>query len=764
MSPKPDNPPEAREANIPADGADFATLTPSSPPRSSEGSTLPAAESSWTSWTESDRTPALDGDSLQGLLPTGAGEAEQATPHLTAGSLQGQSSRTKGDQAGASTNRTAQLVELLYSDLAHRLDTGRALPIGDYLDRYPELGDAGAVDLIARDFELRHQRGMAPKAETYLAQFPRLAFQLTTRLDAISRNQTETVVSPRRPPLNPPIAATGLAGQLPSKFQLVEKLGEGGMGEVWRVRRPDLGIERAVKLILPRNVPSLEARARMLREARAMARISHPHAAMIHDVGTEDVPHIEMELIQGKPLNKVIQPKVPMPLEATLQILEQLCDVLQLAHDFQIVHRDLKPSNLMLVDGHPDGKIVLKVLDFGLAKFLDATPDTFQTGHGETLGTLAYMSPEQVTASNLVDKRSDIYSVGVILYELLTGWRPFVSPYPLILHEIMTVPAPRFKVRNPDVKVSRGVERLVLRCLDKDPARRPSSARSLIEEFRRLTAPPAPEVRPGPSRRLVLVGLAGVAGIGGVSVYRFLQGPLPPGWARAREGAGLVWVRSKLYPSVIERQIDGVRVAALLIEKQRGDGPEPFYIMRDKVWVRLFEAFARTRPALLKDPRWRDESDPRLPVRNVTGEEAQAFAEWLGGRGRGFLPTCAQWDEAAGLHRKDGRAGPFREPWDPRDPGQIAVGRNGPLPVGQATHDVSPSGCRDMSGNGWEWTRLPSPDANAAEAVDLRANSFKSGSPFKFEQIKKGDEDGWPFNQPDPAIGFRVVIEMDPKY
>ncbi len=341
----------------------------------------------------------------------------------------------------------------------------------------------------------------------------------------------------------------------------------------------------------------------MLREARAMARICHPHAATIHDVGTEDVPYIEMELIQGKPLNKVLQPGVPMPLQATTQILEQLCDVLQLAHDFQIVHRDLKPSNMMLVDGHPPGKIFLKVLDFGLAKFLDATPDTFQTGHGETLGTLAYMSPEQITASNLVDKRSDIYSVGVILHELLTGWRPFVSPYPLIIHEILNIPAPRFKVRNAEVEVPHGVERLVLRCLEKDPARCPSSARSLLEEFRRLTAPPAPKPRPGPSRRLILAGLAGVAGIGGVSYYRFLQGPLPPGWVRAREGSGPVWVRSKLYPPVIERTVDGIRVVALLIEKQRGDGPEPFYIMRDKVWVRLFEAFARSRPALLKDPR-----------------------------------------------------------------------------------------------------------------------------------------------------------------
>ncbi len=237
MSPKRDNPREAREANIPADAADFATLTPSAPPRSPEGSTLPVAGSVGSTWGESTRTPDLDDDSLQGLLPAGAGEAEQARPHLTTGGLQGQSPGTNGDPAAVGTDRAAQLVELLYSDLAHRLDTGRALPISDYLDRYPELGDEGAINLIARDFELRRSSGLAPMAETYLAQFPRLASRLTSRLDAISRTVPETVLKSRRPSPDPPIAATGLARRLPSKFQLMEKLGEGGMGEVWRIRR-----------------------------------------------------------------------------------------------------------------------------------------------------------------------------------------------------------------------------------------------------------------------------------------------------------------------------------------------------------------------------------------------------------------------------------------------------------------------------------------------------------------------------------------------
>src|SRR5262249_9122840 len=137
--------------------------------------------------------------------------------------------------------------------------------------------------------------------------------------------------------------------QFEAKFEKIEKLGEGGMGEVWRVRHRDLDEERAVKFILPRHADSHELRERLRREAQAMARVDHPHAVRVYDVCMEDVPYIEMEYLRGQPLNKVLKLKGSLPLEQTAQILKQLCDVLQSAHDRRIVHRDLKPSNLMLI-------------------------------------------------------------------------------------------------------------------------------------------------------------------------------------------------------------------------------------------------------------------------------------------------------------------------------------------------------------------------------------------------------------------------------
>jgi serine/threonine protein kinase len=645
------------------------------------------------------------------------------------------------------------------------------------------------------------------------------------------------------------------------------------MGEVWRVRRPDLGIERAVKLLLPGRSGNRETIARMLREAQAMARLNHPHAVVVHDVCLGDVPYIEMEFVRGRTLDRVLREhEGPLTTDLIAEILDQLCNVLQVAHKNAIVHRDLKPSNLMLVDDDGSGEVNLKVLDFGISKFLDANPEEFHTQDGQTLGTLMYMSPEQVCSSKDVDARSDIYSVGVILYELLTGRLPFTSRYPMIYQDILSTPAPPFQARNPDAQVLPAIEKLVLRCLEKEPGLRPGSVKELATEFLLLANPEEPEdeVVPdrGPDRRRILVALASVAGLGGLGLYRLLRpaslsvntvpivldlhagkpesisvlvtpehlaskvrvscevAGLPPGvvvtpesatdgrqhqfsiesdpnlipqtgpvrhslkfkatdgrtertssvalvihppdvaalpdhWVRAREGTKLVAINGKYYPWAIERTFPGKAgvVVALLIPKQHARQPDPFYIMRDKVWIGLFEAFVRASPQdAPADQGWREGGDPRLPVRNVTAAQAQAFAEWLGGRGRGFLPTFDQWDQAAGFNLKKG-PGPFQGPWDPKDPSQIAVAVKAPMPVGQASRDISPYGCRDMSGNGWEWTRPL--DASASKTVVLRGNSYKLLSPLMFEDSKR-NLDGAPSDLPDPEIGFRVIFELDP--
>jgi eukaryotic-like serine/threonine-protein kinase len=268
------------------------------------------------------------------------------------------------------------------------------------------------------------------------------------------------------------------------KYLVIRLLGQGGMGTVWLVRHRDLDVERALKVIVSGIATDPGARARLRREARAMARFSHPNAVSVHDARlTDDAAFIEMEFVQGKCLSNLLQHGVPMPLDWTARILRQLCEVLQVAHDHGIVHRDLKPSNLMLLDGRPPGHEFLKVLDFGIAKLLGPQhfdPDDVRTRTGMFMGTAPYASPDQLHDGE-VDGRSDLYSVGVILYELLTGHRPFSGPSTLYDH--LHTPPPPFAAKSLGIQVPHDVEQVVLRCLAKNPAERPQSARQLSEEF-----------------------------------------------------------------------------------------------------------------------------------------------------------------------------------------------------------------------------------------------------------------------------------------
>jgi serine/threonine-protein kinase len=787
--------------------------------------------------------------------------------------------------AGAGPHRTTLLLELLEKDLEHRLEAGLAHEVELYLEDYPELEDEQAANLIVRDYELRRRRGIRVTEKEYLNRFPRLKPMLEGRFGSIKASHSGVNRTPTAPWSQAPAAtsfsAVGSRSPFETKFEMIEKLGEGGMGEVWRVRHRDLDEIRAVKFILPRQAHNDESRERLRREAQAMARVNHPHAVTVYDVSMDDIPYIEMEYVRGRPLNKILTPKVPLPLKQTAQILEQLCDVLQNAHDHRIIHRDLKPSNMMLIEGGPAESIYLKVLDFGLAKFLD--PAWELTAPGLTLGTPVYMSPEQLEESSKVDARSDIYSVGVILYELLTGCRPFASTGVALLYDIGHTAASSFKVRNPDAQVAPALEKLVLRCLEKDPQRRPGSARELAEEFLRLAKPElgirAETVTDQPriGRRLILAGIAGL-GLGALGLYRLVRhspssngrpepvtlafsfvpgelnlqagksdsifivvppdqrdaviqvgdglpqevqveprestsgsqrrfsitidpntaphsrslefvvsdgrrtqrlsvplviqppsiAPLPPNWERARppEGPDLVKVNERIYPRFIQRVVSQVKdpVIAHLIEKppDQPDQPDTFYIMRDKVWVGLFKAFADERPKMVQGSQWNKDADPRFPVLGVTGLEAQKFAEWLGGPRQGYLPTREQWDQAAGMNREPRRRGPYQESANPKDWTGIAVGRVTPRPVDDpSTRDISPYGCRDMSGNGCEWTR-PTQVATKTSLVELRAETFKSLQPFRFETIEKDRVSSEAFGVSEEEIGFRVVIQLEP--
>jgi serine/threonine protein kinase/tetratricopeptide (TPR) repeat protein len=273
-------------------------------------------------------------------------------------------------------------------------------------------------------------------------------------------------------------------------YEIVAPIGAGGMGEVFRARDPRLGREVAIKVLPATMAHDPDRLARFQREARAIAALNHPLIVTIFSVEESDgLNFLTMELVEGLPLNQTI-PVGGLPVEQIIDIGKQLADALSAAHEKGIVHRDLKPANIMIT---PDGRV--KVLDFGLAKELgNAAPDDAtraslaNTQAGVVMGTPAYMSPEQISGRTL-DHRTDIFSLGVVLYEITTGHLPFsgTCAAELVSAILRDSPAPLADIR-PDLPGD--LDRIVRRCLEKDPRHRIQTARDLANEFRDLARLP----------------------------------------------------------------------------------------------------------------------------------------------------------------------------------------------------------------------------------------------------------------------------------
>jgi TolB-like protein/Tfp pilus assembly protein PilF len=275
-------------------------------------------------------------------------------------------------------------------------------------------------------------------------------------------------------------------GQTLGRYQILAKLGEGGMGEVFRATDTKLGRVVALK-VLPRAMArDPERLARFEREARAVAALNHPHIVTLYSVEeADDINFLTMELVEGQSLAELI-PERGLPLDQILTAGSALADALAAAHDKGIVHRDLKPANVMLT---ADGRV--KVLDFGLAKEMRPAPraDATMTAAGHTevgmvMGTPAYMSPEQL-AGRVVDHRTDIFSLGILLYQMSSGHRPFEGATSIELASaiLRDTPRPLGDIRSdlPDDLV-----RLIRRCLEKDPQRRVQTARDVGNEVREV--------------------------------------------------------------------------------------------------------------------------------------------------------------------------------------------------------------------------------------------------------------------------------------
>jgi len=277
-----------------------------------------------------------------------------------------------------------------------------------------------------------------------------------------------------------------MIGRTLGHFRILEKLGAGGMGEVYRARDERLERDVAIKVLPAGTLADEAARKRFRQEALALSKLNHPNIATVHEFATDSqVDFLVMEYVGGNTLNEKLAAG-PLAEKEILLLGEELAEGLAAAHEQGVIHCDLKPGNLHVT---PDGR--LKVLDFGLARFLspagDAAPTQSESQVRDAAGTLPYMSPEQINGSP-PDPRSDIYAAGAVLYEMATGQRLFPSErepqlqLAAILHRAPRPP----RTLNPHI--SDGLESVILKCLEKDPEHRYQSAREIVADLRRLGA------------------------------------------------------------------------------------------------------------------------------------------------------------------------------------------------------------------------------------------------------------------------------------
>ncbi len=269
---------------------------------------------------------------------------------------------------------------------------------------------------------------------------------------------------------------------LAGKYRVEKVLGEGAMGVVVAAMHVHLGERVALKFLKPELAGNQEVVARFLREAQSAVRIKGEHIARVSDVGTLEsgAPYMVMEYLTGSDLGAVVEKRGKLDIPHAVDCVIQACDALAEAHSLGIVHHDLKPSNLFLTS-RPDGSALVKVLDFGIAKLLNNDPSKPQlTANGAVIGSPVYMSPEQLLGKKTVDARSDVWQLGVILYELITGECPFDGKTMAdIMLAIGVHPARPLRQLRPDAPAE--LEALINRCLEKDAAKRLPDVAALAE-------------------------------------------------------------------------------------------------------------------------------------------------------------------------------------------------------------------------------------------------------------------------------------------
>lgn len=395
------------------------------------------------------------------------------------------------------------------AELGRRLRAGEPCAAEDFLDAEPDLADRpeAALELIYTEFAVREELGQRPAPFDWLTHFPAYRERLDRLLHVHERLRLDAPTDPELgfhtpTPLDAP-AGGPPAGPPPAGYELLEEVGRGGMGVVYKARQVGLNRLVAVKMILAGGHAGPEQRARFRTEAEAAARLQHPHIVQVFEVGERDgYPYLAQEYIDGESLARRLG-RGPLPAREAAQLAEDLARAVQHAHERGVLHRDLKPANVLFQGPIPgsDGAcsppagtscmtvtapLVPKIIDFGLAKQLVAGPDGGPTCTGAVLGTPGYMAPEQAAGrTDEVGTGADVYGLGAVLYECLTGRPPFQGGTDLdtlqMVLAIEPVPPRRLRPNCP-----RDLETICLKSLHKSPRRRYDSAGALADDLGRF--------------------------------------------------------------------------------------------------------------------------------------------------------------------------------------------------------------------------------------------------------------------------------------
>src|SRR5579872_422312 len=566
-----------------------------------------------------------------------------------------------------------------------------------------------------------------------------------------------------------------LAGQLGDKYEILRWIGGGGMAEVYLARHRLHGGLFAVKVLSDTLANEPRIVDRFLQEARTAATLSgHPNIVPIFDVAEGDSLHyIIMQYVAGEDLRQYLDRERRLNEPDALCVVTQVAEALVWSASKGIVHRDLKPGNIRL---DPSGRVI--VLDFGIAKAGDQPLGL--TVAGERVGTSYYMSPEQIRGE-VCDQRSDLYALGVIFFEILSGGRPFEGDSHRAIEDgHLFAPVPPLDA-DPNCCA------VVSRLLEKNPADRYQTARELAADLKDLSSRfPAPALRvqsdsnlpePGeipaarqptrqktvpaahPPRRAALstwlLAGGGTAALVGLILYAvFSSAPKPE---PVQKNAALP---ASISDATGEMAL--VPSGAFIFGSDQPDSPNKrqsidlpaFYIDTSEVSNDAYRKYCDATGSARPD----SPGPPDLPVTGISFEDAQAFARWAGKR----LPTEQEWEKAA--RGTDGRTYPWGN--------ETMTAPSALQPVNALPERKSPYGVFNMAGNAWEWTTTPFPATSAeiedmkrvleVKAVSDRWYSIKGGSfsPHQEGFFRSFMRRGWPADRTSPFIGFRCVKDV----